>query len=332
MTIRVAACGLLSLYACLFTACSVPSPDATNAAPQNPQNYAPDAQFMQHHGKFMLKREPWRPEASVSGLYTDGAGVKGEPGTFDMTHVKADIVRRVNLADYDMFVNFGFRYENRHYSFSPAAQGAPGGTGQVAANVDLNRASALIQYGHFLTQDTLLEVDFTPGVWTDFSGTLHGDDWQFYGKGLMTWRYDEQLFLMVGGEYSGLFRSVDVYPMIGTAWIPDPQWRVDVLLPRRVRLTHIPDDYNSIYLSVDLDGGNYEVSAPTPGQRSRRISAQEFAVSLGGEHRVDAHLSVFGRVGTTIGGHYEFRANGAGAYDGTLEPQVFAEIGLGWSF
>jgi hypothetical protein len=26
------------------------------------------------------------------------------------------------------------------------------------------------------------------------------------------------------------------------------------------------------------------------------------------------------------------RSNGAGSYDGTLEPQAFAELGFGWTF
>ncbi len=330
---RVAACGLL----CLLTACSVPmngdapgsNSGADNRSVAIPQNYAPNALFMRQHGDFMLRREPWRAEAQISGLVMKSDEIKGEPGSFDILHAKADVERRIHLADPSTFVDVGVQYGHRHYSFSPRAQATPGG---APANVVLSRATATIQYGQFLDKDTLIEVDFVPGVWTDFGGTLHGDDWQFYGRGLLTWRYSNELFLLVGAEHSGLFRGLEIYPIAGVAWIPDEQWRVDVLLPRQVRLTHTPNDHNSVFLSVDLDGGNYQTRAPSPQKTPRRMSAQEFEVSLGGQHRFNANLSAFLRIGTTIGGHYEIQSNGPDSYDGTLEPQAFAEFGFGWTF
>ena len=67
---------------------------------------------------------------------------------------------------------------------------------------------------------------------------------------------------MGGAEYSGLFRGYEVYPVLGVAWIPDPEWRLDVLLPRQVRLHYLPNDHSSIYFSVDLEGDTLLVRAP----------------------------------------------------------------------
>ena len=360
MNIRVAICGLL----CLFSACSVTSrpaatstdldtaidegtpvtssagsathpnrPFSTSPFPtagfSGPQNYAPDVLFAKDHGEFMVAREPWRPDLRASVLFLSDSEVKGEPGDFNLQHSQFDIERRIYPGHPDAFIDVGLQYGNREYDFSSGAG--------VASDETLHRASMTVTYGQFVDQDTLIEIDFNPGVWSDFSdSTLHHEDWQFYGRGLATWRFDKSVFVSAGVEYSGLFREFDVYPMLGVAYVIDPNWRVDVLLPRQARLTFSYSEHSSMFLSVDLDGGEYRIRAPSaavgPSRTPRTVNVQEFTASLGGMHRINAMLSLEGRVGMTMGGDYRWLGNGPGDYDGQLEPQIFVEVGFGFSF
>ena len=326
MITRVAACGLL----CLSTACTVPSrPSAPMAdsgfTPRVAQQYSPTALFMKDHGEFMLAREPWRPDATASVSLLSDTEVKSEAGDFNLQHTRFDIERRVHW-DPNSFIDFGAKYGNREYEFSTGAVGAH--------NETLHRGSASITYGHFVDQDTLVEFEFEPGVWSDFSSsTLHHQDWQFFGNALMTWRYSKDFFLKGGIEYSSLFRDIDVHPLLGFAWMIDPYWRIDALLPRQLRVTYNESEHNSFFLSLDLNGGEYEIRGPVAGGFTpRTINVQEFSASVGGMHRFNANLSAHARVGMLMGGDYHWQSNGPAVFDGQLEPQLFVDFGLGWTF
>ena len=226
------------------------------------QNYTPIALFTKTHGEFMLAREPWRPDVQASVLAMADVEVNGEPGDFNLRHARADIQRRIFISDPDSVITVGAQFGERDYEFTSLV---PNGTHDES----LYRASISLNYGRFLDENTLVEVEFNPGVWSDFSSALNHEDWQFYGKAMATWRYSQELFLVGGVEHSGLFRDLDVYPVAGLAWIPDRQWRLDVYLPRRIRLTHSPTEHTSIYFSVDLDGGDYEIESPAPRAPTR---------------------------------------------------------------
>ena len=336
MNTRLASTGLL----CLLTACSIPSPrlapretttpaSVTNAPPgaatMTQQTYAPGEMFMKAHGEYMLHKDPWRPDVRVSFLDLPDSEVKGEAGDFTLRHFRADVEGKVYLPDPDSFLKAGVQYGHRDYQFSSGAVGAHDET--------LFRVSATVGYGHFLTDDTLLEVDFNPGIYSDFSGTLHDDDWQMYARGLLTFRYAKDLYLKTGVEHSGVFRDLEVYPLVGLTWLIDTQWRVDVLLPRQARLTYDHSASTSFSLGIDIDGGQYQIRSPSPAKVRREVNVQEMELSVSAQHRFNKQMSVFGRVGTTLLGDYRFRSTNATAiWDGTLEPQFFAEIGLGWTF
>ena len=138
--------------------------------------------------------------------------------------------------DPNSFVDFGAKYNNREYEFSTGVVGAH--------NETLHRGSASLTYGLFLDQDTLIEAEFEPGVWSDFSNsTLHHEDWQFFGNARMTWRYSKELFLKAGVEYSPLFRDIDVYATLGLAWLIDSAacfLAAAVLSPKRLPRQHQP--------------------------------------------------------------------------------------------
>jgi hypothetical protein len=271
--------------------------------------------------------EPWRPDLRLSYLVMTDAQVKDEAGDFDLRYGEADLRTRVQV-DPQSYLELGAEFGHRFYQFSSAAVGAHDET--------LYKAGLDLGYGVFLDKDILMDLHFRPGVYSDFSGTLHHQDWQFFSSGLVTWRLDEQTFLKAGVEYSSLFRDLDVYPLLGIAWNFDPQWRLDVLLPRSIRVTYELDASTSFFVGVDLDGAEYRIRAPRGPVNSRierDVNVQELELSLGAQHRFDKLFSIHGRIGTTLAGDYNFQSNSSTeAYDGTLEPALFAEIGFGITF
>ena len=300
--------------------------------PQEPEppatrQYAPDHLFMQTHGDFMLKREAWRPDVRAHFGVVPDAKVKHENGDFDLRHFDADI-RYPIYVNPDSYLRLGADFDHRDYDFSSNALGAHDET--------LHHVGLDLAYGFFLENDKdkiLIEVAFQPGAYTDFSGTMHHGDWRFYSNGLATWRYDENLFFKAGIEYSGLFRHMPVYPTIGLSWIFDPQWRLDIMLPRQIRVTHDWDSNTAFFASLDLDGDQYQIRAPGPVNRARDVSVQELELTVGGHYRFDKHLSIQGRIGAVVGGDYDFRSTDPSQkYNGTLDPAAFFEIGFGYKF
>ena len=62
------------------------------------------------------------------------------------------------------------------------------------------------------------------------------------------------------------------------------------------------------------------------------MQIQELELYLGGQHRFDDHLSVFGRVGAVIAGDHKFQNPAGGRIDGQMDPSLMFEVGLGWDF
>ncbi len=337
MNYRVATTGLL----CLFTACSVPHGAATGTTTTpversdepasrptaswrtpSPQ-YSPREMFMNKHGDFMLRHELWRPDFLVTASAMSDSEVKNEPGDFNLIHGRFSANGRVAVDD-DRFLNLGADYGRRDYDHKSAT---PNGANDEV----LTRASLTLGYGQFLDDNTLVEVNFEPGVYSDFSGTLHTEDWQMYSNALLTWQFDRNIFLKAGAEHSGLFRDLDAFPLAGLTWLIDPTFRLDLLLPKQARITADLTDSTSLNASLDLVGGKYEIRV-AGNNAQRTVNVQELELSLGGHHRIGKSLSFHARVGTTLMGDYRWRDNTANVYDGSLEPQLFAELGFGLDF
>lgn len=346
MITRVASTASLCL---LLGACAAPSgldnsprparsgnggdtPVALPAAPLSRQqdgSYTPGALFMKAHGAFLLEQEYWQPQVEANLSLMSDAEVKSQAGDFNLAHIRARGSDRFYV-DPDSFLKLGFEYGRRDYEFSAGATGAH--------DEVLENASLVLGYGTFIDEWTLLELDFKPGVWTDFSGTLHGDDWKFHGRALATIKFydDMDLYYKVGVEVSDVYEDLDVYPLLGLSYAFDPMWRVDVLLPREARVSCELSPATALDIALEMDGGEYRIRAPRNAVNDhigRDINVQELKLSFGARHRLSKLFSVHARVGTTLLGDYKWQSNATGIeYDGAIEPQIYGEIGFGLTF
>ncbi|MCA8956155.1 MAG: hypothetical protein KDC87_08775 [Planctomycetes bacterium] len=295
-----------------------------------PAQYTPQELFSKNHGDFMLRHEPWRPKVQGSLFDMRNAELHNRTGDFDLQHAKVNAHDRW-VVDPNTYLHGGAQFEHRKYVFNtPPNQGAH--------DESLYRTSLTLGFGHFLETDigkVLLEVDFDPGIYSDFSGTLNHADWQFFGQAVGTWQYQDNVFVKAGIEVSKLFRDLDAYPVAGGAWVIDNTWRIDVLLPRYAKVQYTVDENLSVDFGFDLQGAEYSIRAPDG--TSRRVNVQELLMSLRGQYRFTKNISAYGRIGTPLLGDYHFRSNriapvSGRSYSGTLQPQLFLEVGVGWDF
>ena len=185
--------------------------------------------------------------------------------------------------------------------------------------------------GTFVSEEVLLEGSFYPGIYSDFDGSLHSDDFQYYADLLVDWRSREDLFWKFGVSHNGLFDDTEVYPLIGVAYVIDSEWRVDVLLPRSAEISFSPSASTILMANLTLDGNQYEVNSGAVSGSSTAF-VQEYRLGVGGIYRFNDSVSTFGRFGWAFAGDYDVSSGNGFFADGELESTLFFTVGVGLDF
>jgi hypothetical protein len=301
-----------------------PAPRSGEEFAVQDRDYSARALFMEAHGSFLNARDRYRPMLEASYLMHRTAEVKGEPGHFDLDHVRVD--GRVRWpVDPDSFLIVGPKFSARHYNFNPQVVGAEDDTLYVAG--------ANLGFGTFLEENLLLELVFSPGLYSDLDGAIKSRDWQWYGDALLTIRQTDQLYWKIGAYHSDDFRDVNLLPLAGVSWQFLPSMRLDVLLPKRAELSINPWTSTVLHLGVDLEGEQYRWrSEPATGKVRRNLWVQEIRARVGIVQRLTDNFSLFGNVGINLAGDYRFYDAAGNRYNGTLDPDFFFMVGMGIDF
>jgi hypothetical protein len=287
---------------------------------QDDDGYAVTRLFNDMHGDFMQKGFPFQQNIRVGAGYQAEAGMSGSEGKYQFSDARADVFVPMTL-DPDMLLIVGGRGGGRAYEFDSAAGGA--------TNESVFEASLHVGLGRFLTEDLYVEAMFRPGVYSDFDGTLHGDDWKFFGDVIATYRFDPGFYGKIGAIYDGTFEDAPIFPALGFALLLDETFRIDMLLPKYFELAWMPNATWILKGGLGLDGEEYHVRSSTgPGTEQRfDVRTQEFRIYVDGTMRLNDNFSVFGRGGATLLGDYKWAG-----FDGSVDPAPFFEIGAGLNF
>ena len=183
-------------------------PDAAIA-----QDYSPSAIFHEAHGDFLARRNRFRPAFRGSFLAMPNASLNNDPGDFDVTQFKAEGGAPF-VVDPDSVGTIGGLVKARRYEFS---SNTPGLEDETVWGLGMT-----FGFGRFVNDETLVELEFAPGVYSDLDGSLHHNDWQFFGKGLVTFHHSDELYLKGGVEVTEVFDDVPVYPLLGLSWLFQP--------------------------------------------------------------------------------------------------------------
>ena len=300
---------------------------------QNPDKYTLRHLFMEAHGDFMNRRERYDAPIELRAKVMPNQRVNHEPGTFDMLGYDFDADLPVLVAP-DGFLKFGAYYQGRSYGFSNAfgSQGnAPGSLGDEV----LHAAGIKLGFGTFLDPNWLFEMETAPGVWSDWDGGLHHEDFDFPSYALFTVRTMETFFLKFGVRYNQIYEEAPWLPYLGFAWEITEGFRCDVLAPEKFELSFWPSSSTGILAGCEVTGAEYEVrTSLAAGDQRDSLQVQEVIAYLGLIHRFGESFSFRGRAGAIVAGDYDL-ANGAASFnhvEGALDQGFYADVSFGFDF
>jgi hypothetical protein len=315
----------LALDAAMSNAGAAPDLGSRRDRRQQDVDYSPRGLFQQEHGDFMLKHERYRPMAEFSFALMPEYEIKGEPGSFDLYHSKADIEVPLYIMGPDAYLILGAYGSNRHYQVKDMP---------LFADENLNSAGAKFGFGAFFDRDLLLEVKVEPGIWSDMDGTLKHNDYDMPGSALLTWRLSDEAFFKAGARYNQVYEDAPWLPYLGFSWAIE-SFRVDVLLPELVEISWWPDSGFGLLLGTQIDGAQYRVRTDAAsGSLSTNVQVQEIVVYTGMVARITDTFSFLARAGATVAGDYSL-SNGnhaLGYAEGTLDPGLFLQVSVGFDF
>jgi Domain of unknown function (DUF6268) len=309
---------------------------APAAMPQD-TDYSLSALYLNAHAEFQHKAQPYvflhdadpfNTPIRASFLYQGQTEISSESG--NLQWVRYDVNALIPIpVDRDVTLLVGGDFETRDYDFGGAFMGA-------TQDDNYYRIDAQLGGTWFVDDDLSVTGLFSPGIYSDLDGTLNHKDWYFFGTVLSTYKASDTLFYKVGIAVDETFDNLPVYPIAGFAWIPNKDWRVDVLAPWGATVSWQAATETRLSAGLELEGAAYNIrSSPGTGSIQTENRIQELSLFVGVEHQFTDQLTAFGRFGTLLTGDYDIRTGAGpaiGTSDGHIDPAVFLEVGLGWKF
>lgn len=292
------------------------------AAPRGQEGSAVQ-QFLDAHGDFARRAVP-DPAIQLSASFMPSAQIQSEPGHFDALQGALDATVPLPL-DRDSFLILGVEAGVIDVEFDNV---------QTVADETLYRLGPRLGYGKYLDDDFVVQAYWQPSIYSDLDGTLKSEDYRlWYGTALAVYRQSDDLFWKVGFRLTDAVDS-GVIPLGGATWHFAPDWRLEVLLPRNADVRFTVDDHWTVSGGFKLRADEYHIRGPVAlGKPEHDVHVQEIVGFVASEYRLTDNLSTQMTVGTTVAGHWDWSyGGGLPKYDGTLEPGLFLEWGVGWRF
>jgi len=284
--------------------------------------------------------ERYEPMVSVRGMHMPNQRVNHEPGTFDLIGYGVDANLPFNISP-DGYLLFGAYYEGRRYQFSRMGAGAP------LDDETLHAGGVKLGFGGFLDDNTLIEVETRPGIFSDADAGLHHKDYDFPSHLLVTFRAAPHFFLKAGVRYNQVFDDAAWLPLLGVSWDITGNsaaagtdtyagaWRLDVLLPERVEVSYWSSPSTGWMVGANITGAEYHVrTSAATGNQQADLRVQEVVAYLGMTHRLSDMFSIGARAGAVLAGDYDLTTGAAGfdRVEGALDQGFFAEVTFGFDF
>lgn len=271
------------------------------------------------------KADPFNTNLKVGFRFQAQTEVSGESGDLEYQEYSLNTLYPIPV-DRDVALLVGGNYEVRAYDFDGTFAGAT--QDDRYHRIDLQMGATW-----FIDDELAVTGLFSPGVYSDLDGTLNHDDWYFFGSVLGTFKASDEMFYKIGVATDETFDDVPVYPLLGLSYLMSKDWRIDVLLPRSATVSWEAASTTTVSTGIELEGAAYNIrSTPGTGKTQFENRVQEIRLFMGVDHQFTDQFSVFGRFGTLLGGDYDIRAGGPRITDGTIEPALFFDLGVGIKF
>lgn len=283
----------------------------------------PVEEFRAAHGDF-LRDAISGPLVQLRWTEAADAELEGEEGDFDLEQWVLEALVPIPLSR-DSFLIGGVYADRRRYEFHDV----PGIEDDVLWRYGVN-----LGYGRFLDDDLVVQGIWQPGVYSDHDESLESRDLRWwYGTGLAIWRQHPALFWKLGLTLNDAV-DTGVIPLVGVVWHLGGNVRFETLLPRDVKLVWRPDERWILSGGLLIASEEYHLRGPAAlGHPEHDVHVQERVLFVEAEGRWTEHLSTFVRVGTPLGGNYDWSyGGGLPEYEGELDEGSFVTVGLGLRF
>ena len=308
---------------------------------QDGQDYSVTSLFREAHGEFMDRRERYDPAIELGARWLPNQSIKGEPGDFNMLGYDIDAEFPV-VAYPDAFVTFGLYHYGRRFHasdlFGSQNNNFPLGNLNADGNwgdETLKAAGVRLGVGMFLTDYVLLELETSPGVYSDLERRLKKKDFDAPTSALVTVQATENFFFKFGVRYNQIYQDAPWLPWLGFSYEISDGVRLDVMLPEYVELAWWPSASTAFAWGAQVQGAQYSVGNSAGGVSQRDdLNVQEVSTYLGITQRFTDAFSLRARAGAILAGHYDL-TTGSQNFDrasGALDQGFFASVmfGIDW--
>ncbi len=156
------------------------------------------------------------------------------------------------------------------------------------------------------------ELGFTPGLATDFNGTLDSDALQFDGRIVAFWQVAPQFTIALGAAYWDRLDS-KIVPYAGVIWNPNPLWEFRLVLPKPRVSVFLGTPWGVptwMYVEGEYHVESFQYQPPGVAD-SIQTQFEDYRV-VGGLRWETGYVTTFAEAGYIFDRNVEFEAPGTG--------------------
>ncbi|PIE23256.1 MAG: hypothetical protein CSA62_08580 [Planctomycetota bacterium] len=280
-----------------------------------------DSIFDTRHRDFLAGRD-WRPEQSVEVYlqYVPSIGLEGRSQDATIFEMGTRLRKRQAIGPDSQWIygaDLGFT----------ALDFDGGGVGSG----ELVRIGGEFGIAHFFREDLYVEASLLPEVRTSLGTSLSLDCLFFDIEALGTWRYREGVYFDGGLAITEEFGDTKLLPLLGMRMIVDANWRVEVLLPRKIEISWREGEKTTLYGGWYRWGSEYRVGdsflANAP-EHDLFLDQQRIAVGV--DYWLTDAVRGWVEAGLVVNGNVEMRPSRGGGFEGGWETDPFLRVGFAW--
>lgn len=223
----------------------------------------------------------------------------------------------------DLFFNLGLDYDARYYDFRnvrPPLQ---------TDSETLHKVALDLGVGYFYSPDLLLLGSFKPGIYSDFDEDLNSDDYNFFGQAMVVYRLNPRLQILGGLAVTEDFEDTAVIPLIGARWEgEDKRWRLDVTLPKEIRLGYNITPKAQAYVGAWISGNQYSVRVESAQNAQVDFQVQDRRAGIGLVYNFTEKTWLTVEAGVSSGSEFEIKTSTGREATGDIDDAGYVSVTL----
>ncbi len=298
-------------------------PTALNAESlvQSNQNFSGD-----HRDFFRLLR-PNGTDAEFGYLYQPSNEEGDGSAEFDLNNFFAKLELPFPVSS-DFYLRGGFEYSFQRYEFD-----LPEEANLQEDSKDVHKIVINAGVGYFVSNDLLLTVLASPGIYSDLDETIDEDDLQLNGNGMLVYRLNPVTQLLAGVSYGEDFDDTPVLPIVGIRMLSEEgRVHINLTFPLEARLGYNITPKTELYGGYWISGNEYNVrfgEREGGGEKEFSFHQQDRRVGGGAVIWFTDALNIRIEGGASVGSELEFKVAGPDIFDGDLDPTGYVTLSLG---